>query len=79
MFIIIVLRLSSDKLFSMQFLLLSLPSDQSRDVTPRFIAGGWMIFHFRFFQFIFFLVNWISLYFLYLLYSANMLGLLIVY
>ena len=68
MFIIIIFWLGTAR--RLLFLLLSFRSDQSRDVTPRVtkcergvtlhdwsLGRGWMMFYFRLFKFIFFLIK----------------------
>ena len=60
------------------FRLLSFPRDQSRDVTNG-LGKGWWFFIFRVFKSILFFVNWNSLYVFQLLYSTNMLCLLLLY
>ena len=74
---IIVFRLGSDKLVSCFFYCLS-QSDQSRDVTPRLWQGGWL-FNFDVQVHFVFFVYWISLCPFHLLYSTNMLYLLLLY
>ena len=72
LFIIIVFRLGSGKL-SHVFPKGSVTGCDS------LLGGGWMIFHFRVFKSILFFVNCISLDFFQLLYSTNMLCLLLLY
>ena len=57
------------------FLLLYFPRDQSRDVTPR--LGEEYDFSFSIVQVHFVICYWISLYFFRLVYSTNMLWLLL--
>ena len=60
----------------LQFLLLFFPKGPVMGCDSS-LGGGWMIFHFQVFKSILFFVNWNSLYFFQLLYSTNMLCLLL--
>ena len=76
LFIIIVFQLGSDKLSPISSTVFPKGSVTGCDSS---LGGGWMIFHFRVFKSILFFVNWNSLYFFQLLYSSNMLCLLLLY
>ena len=60
LFIIIVIRLGSDKLSSVSTSVFTKGSVTGCDST---LGGGWVIFHFRVLKSILFFGNWISLYF----------------
>ena len=76
LYIFTVFRLGSDKLVSCFFSCLPKGSVTGCDWS---LGGGWRIFHFQLFESILFFVKWSSLYFFLLLYSTNMLCLLLLY
>ena len=76
LFITIVFRLVSEKLSPVSSTVFPKESVTGCDSS---LGGGWMIFHFRLFKSILFFVNCNSFYFFHLLYSTNMLCLLLLY